>query len=138
MSRLGQLYELQGLYSQAEPLFQQAIAIREKQQGAESPHVAGELKNLAGLYQSQNKLEQSEDLYKQSLVIYEQSVGYDREAYVKALKSYASLLRRRQRSGEAERLEERAKAVLKRLSLESQSQGKTAADVPLAPVAPVP
>ncbi|MFZ1820026.1 MAG: tetratricopeptide repeat protein, partial [Nitrospira sp.] len=91
-----------------------------------------------GLYQSQNKLEQSEDLYKQSLVIYEQSVGYDREAYVKALKSYASLLRRRQRSGEAERLEERAKAVLKRLSLESQSQGKTAADVPLAPVSPLP
>ena len=39
---------------------------------------------------------------------------------------------------EAERLEERAKSVLKRLSLESQSQGKTAADMPLAPVAPVP
>jgi len=54
------------------------------------------------------------------------------------LKSYASLLRRRQRSGEAERLEERAKAVLKRLSLESQSQGKTAADVPLPPVSPLP
>jgi tetratricopeptide (TPR) repeat protein len=100
--------------------------------------VAGELKNLASLYQAQNKLEQSEDLYKQALGIYEQAVGYDREAYVKTLKSYASLLRRRQRAGEAERLEERAKSVLKRLSLERQSQGKTAADLPLAPVSPLP
>ena len=59
MSRLGQLYELQGLYSQAEPLFQQAIAIREKQQGADNPHVAGELKNAPRLcIQSQNKLDQ--------------------------------------------------------------------------------
>lgn len=51
MSRLGQLYDLQGLYSQAEPLFQQAIAIREKRQGAENHHAADEIKNLAALYQ---------------------------------------------------------------------------------------
>ena len=78
-------------------------------------------------------MEQSEDLYKQALGIYEQAVGYDREAHATTLKSYAFLLRRKQRSGEAERLEEREKAVLKRLSLENQSRGKTAADIPPAP-----
>jgi tetratricopeptide (TPR) repeat protein len=127
------MYELQGLYSQAEPLFQQAIAIREKQNGAETPQVAGELKNLAGLYEAQNRLEQSEELYKQALGIYEHAVGPDREAYANTLKSYALLLRRKQRSGEADRLEERAKALLKRLSLENQNRGKTAADIPSRP-----
>jgi hypothetical protein len=45
------------------------------------------------------------------------------------LKSYASLLRRKQRGAEAERLEERAKSVLKRLSLETQHRGSTAGDL---------
>ena len=65
----------------------------------------------------------NEDLYKRALGIYEQAVGYDRDAYVKTLRimprSEAEAAIR-----EAERLEERAKSVLKRLSLESQSQGK--------------
>ena len=92
--------------------------------------MAIELNNLASLYQSQNRLDQSEEVYRRALGIFEKSAGQERQGYAKTLKSYASLLRRKQRTGEAERLEERAKSVLKRLSLENQNRGNTAGDLP--------
>ena len=43
-------------YSEARPLFERALAIREKALGAEHPDTATSLNNLAGLLQSQGDL----------------------------------------------------------------------------------
>ena len=52
---LAMLYNAQGKYGEAEPLFRRALAIAEKALGLEHPNVAASLNNLAGLYQAQGK-----------------------------------------------------------------------------------
>jgi Tetratricopeptide repeat len=44
------LYDNQGQYAKAEPLYQRPLAIREKALGPEHPDVAASLNNLAWLY----------------------------------------------------------------------------------------
>ncbi len=43
------LYEAQGRYAEAEPLFKRSLAIREKSLGREHPDVATSLENYADL-----------------------------------------------------------------------------------------
>src|SRR3989442_11214098 len=52
-NNLGELYRVQGKYSQAESLYQTALAILEKAQGPEDPDVATTLNNLGLLYRAQ-------------------------------------------------------------------------------------
>ena len=65
------LYHEQGEYADAEPLYQRALAIREKALGPEHPQVAQTLNNLAGLYREQGKYAKAEPLYQRSLDILE-------------------------------------------------------------------
>ncbi len=43
------LYEAQGKYAEAEPLYKRSLAIREKTLGSEHPQVATSLENYAAL-----------------------------------------------------------------------------------------
>ncbi len=56
LNNLGALYKIQGKLSQAVPVFQRAIAIREKALGADHPQVANSLNNLAVVYKTQGNL----------------------------------------------------------------------------------
>ena len=49
LNNLAGLYRAQGHYTEAEPLFQRSLAIREKALGPEHPHVAQSLENYAAL-----------------------------------------------------------------------------------------
>ena len=51
LNNLAVLYKTEGRYAKAEPLYQRALAIREKALGPEHPDVATSLNNLAALYQ---------------------------------------------------------------------------------------
>ena len=64
------MYESQGQYNDAEPLYLQSLDIRKRQLGNDHPHVATSLNNLALLYESQGKYLESENLAQQALVIY--------------------------------------------------------------------
>ncbi len=55
LSNLGGLYDAQGRYAEAEPLYKRALAIDEKALGPEHPHVATSLNNLALLYKTQSR-----------------------------------------------------------------------------------
>ncbi len=70
-------YDLQGRYSEAEPLLARSLSIIEKQLGADHPDVASSLNNLAGLYQSQGKYSEAEPLYLRSSEIFMQVLGQD-------------------------------------------------------------
>jgi tetratricopeptide (TPR) repeat protein len=74
---LAGLYDSQGKYKEAEPLYQQALALSQKLLGDDHPHVAQSLNNLAGLYYSQGKYKEAEPLYQQALNILEQRLGVD-------------------------------------------------------------
>jgi len=65
------LYQSQGRYSDAEPLYVRSLAISEQQLGADHPDVATSLNNLASLYQSQGRYSEAEPLYERSLLILE-------------------------------------------------------------------
>ncbi len=65
-NNLALLYNDQGLYAEAEPLYQRSLAIWEKALGPEHPQVATSLNNLALLYDAQGKYAEAEPLYKRS------------------------------------------------------------------------
>jgi tetratricopeptide (TPR) repeat protein len=69
------LYESQGRYNDAKPLFLQSLDIRKRQLGTDHPDFAQSLNNLALLYESQGKYLEAEDLAKQALIIYQNRLG---------------------------------------------------------------
>ena len=105
------LYKSQGRYEAAEPLYQRALAIREKVLGPDHPSVATSLDNLALLYKSQGRYETAEPLYKRALAVFEKALGPDHPDVATSLENYAALLRKTGREDEAAELEARAKAI---------------------------
>jgi tetratricopeptide (TPR) repeat protein len=83
LNNLAALYHNQGQYAKAEPLYQRALAIREKALGAEHPKVATSLNNLAALYHNQGQYAKAEPLYQRALAIYEKAGGYTRHAAIR-------------------------------------------------------
>ena len=55
LNNLADLYEGQGRYADAEPLYQRALAIREQAVGPNHPDVAASTNNLASLYQAERR-----------------------------------------------------------------------------------
>ena len=75
LNNLAGLYEAQGHYAEAEPLYQRSLVILEKALGPEHPHVAASLNNLAELYLAQGHYAQAEPRYKRALAIWEKALG---------------------------------------------------------------
>ena len=75
LNNLAALYDSQGQYEQAEPLYQRALGIKEKALGPDHPSTATSLNNLALLYKSQGQYEQAEPLYQRALGIREKALG---------------------------------------------------------------
>jgi tetratricopeptide (TPR) repeat protein len=95
-------------YAEAEPLYQRALAIREKALGPEHLHTARSLNNLALLYKSQGRDAEAEPLYQRSLAIREKALGPDHPNTSISLNNLASLYYSQDRDAEAEPLLQRA------------------------------
>ena len=63
LNNLAGLYEDQGKYAEAEPLYRRALAIQENALGPMHPHLAKSLNNLAGLYHAQGRYVEAEPLH---------------------------------------------------------------------------
>ena len=105
-----QLYN-QGRYSEAIPLAQRALAIREKTLGPDHPDVAQSLNLLANLYHAQGNYAGAESLYKGSLAIREKSLGSDHPLVADALSNLAILCSDQGRLADAERFYKRSLAI---------------------------
>ncbi len=81
------------LYKQAEPLYQRALSIREKQLGPEHPDTANSLNNLALLYQHQGDYAAAVSLLKHALSIREKRWGSEHSDTATVRENYAALLR---------------------------------------------
>jgi len=55
LNNLADLFERQGHYADAEPLYQRAVAIRERALGSDHPDLWTSLNNLAFLYQAEGR-----------------------------------------------------------------------------------
>ncbi|MBW4517949.1 MAG: tetratricopeptide repeat protein [Timaviella obliquedivisa GSE-PSE-MK23-08B] len=101
---LGRLYQDQGRYSEAEPLYLQALEIYQSQLGQDHPSTATSLNNLAGLYESQGRYSEAEPLYLQALEIRRSQLGQDHPDTAMSLNNLAELYRSQGRYSEAEPL----------------------------------
>jgi tetratricopeptide (TPR) repeat protein len=75
LNRAGSYFHGRGVYSEARPLLERALAIREKTVGPEDPDTATSLNNLASLLHSQGDLTGARSFYERALAINEKRFG---------------------------------------------------------------
>src|SRR4029077_19901244 len=96
----------QGRFSEALPLAQRALAIREKALPLDHPDVAVSLNNLAELYRAQGRYADAEPLgtraHKRALAIEEKALDPDHPDVAVLLNSLAELYRAQDRYADAE------------------------------------
>jgi tetratricopeptide (TPR) repeat protein len=108
--RLTELYQA-GRFSEAIPLADRALAIREKALGPDHPDVATSLNTLAELYREQGRYADAEPLYQRALAISEKARGPDHPDVATLLNNLAELYRAQVRYADAEPLDRRALAI---------------------------
>jgi CHAT domain-containing protein/Tfp pilus assembly protein PilF len=108
-------------YGKAEPLYQRALAIKEKVLGPEHPDVASSLYSLASLYVERGDYTKAEQFFQRARVIREKALGPEHPDVAFTLKGLAVLRVRRGDYTNAEPLYQRALAIMeKTLSADSQ------------------
>ena len=103
-----------GDYAKAEPLYQRALAIREKALGPEHPDVARSLNNLANLYHDRGDYAKAEPLYQRALAIREKSLGPEHPDVADSLNSLARLYVAKNDIAQAVTFQSRANAISER------------------------
>ncbi|WP_293044606.1 CHAT domain-containing protein [Moorena sp. SIO1F2] len=109
-----ELYQ-QGKYSEAIPLAERALGIRQQVLGEEHPDVATSLNNLAQLYSRQGRYQEAEPLYQQSLDLRKRLLGEEHPDVATSLNNLAVLYSRQGRYQEAEPLYQQSLDLRKRL-----------------------
>jgi CHAT domain-containing protein/Tfp pilus assembly protein PilF len=115
LNNLALLYKTQGRYTEAEPLFIQALDMRKKLLGAEHPDVATSLNNLALLYKTQGRYTEAEPLYIQALEMLKKLLGAEHPDVATSLNNLAELYSDQGRYTEAEPLYRQALEMYKKL-----------------------
>jgi tetratricopeptide (TPR) repeat protein len=81
----------QGQYSEAIPIAEKVLSIREKALGPEHPDLATSLNNLAELYEALGDYARAEPLFKRSLAIREKALGPEHPHTAQSLNNLAGL-----------------------------------------------
>ncbi|NEQ70120.1 MAG: CHAT domain-containing protein, partial [Symploca sp. SIO2D2] len=115
LNNLAGLYESQGRYEEAEPLYHQALEMRRRILGQEHRDVASSLNNLAFLYKSQGRYEEAEPLYRQALEMWRRLLGQEHPDVATSLNNLALLYKSQGRYKEAENLLRQALEMRRRL-----------------------
>jgi tetratricopeptide (TPR) repeat protein len=76
LDNLGDVFEAQGRYDDAEPLFRRGLAIREKALRPDHPDLADSLNRLAAVHRIQGRPASAEPLHRRALDILEQGTGH--------------------------------------------------------------
>ena len=105
------LLQDQGDLAAARPLYERALAIREKALGPEHPDTATSLNNLAVLLQDQGDLAAARPLYERALAIGEKALGPEHPDTATSLNNLALLLQEQGDLAAARPLYERALAI---------------------------
>jgi CHAT domain-containing protein/tetratricopeptide (TPR) repeat protein len=109
-ARMDELYR-GGKFSEAIPLAERVLAIREKALGPDHPDVARSLNNLAALYDLQGRYADAEPLYRRSLAIQDKALGPNHPDVARSLNNLALLYDNQGRYADAEPLYRRSLAI---------------------------
>ncbi len=113
LDNLAGLYHSQGRYSEAEPFYQEALAITKEQLGDNHPDTTVSLNNLALLYKSQGRYTEAEPLYQEALAIRREQLGDNHPSTATSLNNLAGLYYSQARYTEAEPLYRQALAIIR-------------------------
>ena len=114
-NQLAYFYNAQGKYTEAEPLFQRSLTIKEKVLGEDHPDVATSLNNLAALYEAQGKYTEAEPLYQRSLAIDKKVFGDDYPDVAIDLNNLAALYKAQGKYTEAEPLYQHSLSMMEKV-----------------------
>ena len=114
LNSLGGLFQDQGKYSEALPVFERALRIEEKTLGQDHPDIATSLNNLATLNFYLGANEMAESLYIRSLEIYENAYGKEHPFVATVLVNMVEFYEKTGRRGEAGIFAERLKQIQSR------------------------
>jgi hypothetical protein len=105
------MYENQGRFAEAEPLFRRALTIDERAFGSDRPNSGSALTNLAGLYLHQGRYAEAEPLIIRAIAIHEKSLGPNHPTVGADLSTLAQMYYLQGRYADAEPLIKRALAI---------------------------
>ncbi len=114
LDHLGTLYSKISEYPKAEPLYQQAMAIRKRTLGEEHPEYAANLNNLGWLYKEMGEYRKAEPLYLRAIEIRKRTLGENHLEYAGSLNNLAILYNSMGDYRKAEPLLTQAVAIRKR------------------------
>jgi tetratricopeptide (TPR) repeat protein len=115
LNNLADLYYNQGKYSEAEPLYLDALAMRKRLFTGDHPDVAQSLNNLGSLYKSQGKYGEAEPLYLNALEMRKRLFTGDYPDVANSLNNLAGLYYNQGKYSEAELLYLEALEMRRRL-----------------------
>ena len=104
LNKMGHYLYKRALFREARPLYERALAIREKALGSEHCDVAESLNNLAVLYNGQGKYSEEEQLLRRALGIWEKALPADHVEVAAGFGNLAESLRCQRKYDEAEGL----------------------------------
>lgn len=111
LERTGIYLRERASYVLAEPLFRQALSLREQQERPPSAALASGLNHLANLHYKQGTYEQAESLYQQALDVGEQLMGPHLSLICASCNGLATLYREQGKYTQAEQLYQRALGI---------------------------
>lgn len=111
LNNLARLYESEGRYGDAEPVYKRSLAILEKTLGPNHPAVATSLNNLAGVYQNEGRDADAEPLYKRALAIREKALGPNHPDVAISVNNLAGVYEDQGRDADAQPLYKRSLAI---------------------------
>ena len=100
-----------GKYTEALPLAQKSLALREKEFGPDDAHVAMPLNDLGTIHYNLGQYAVAEPLYKRALTIREKTLGQDHAEVATVLNNLGELYRVEERYAEAEPILKRSIAI---------------------------
>jgi len=111
LNQAGFYLKERGRYTDAKPLYERSLIIREKALGPEHLHVASSLNSLALLYKIEGRYAEAEPLQQRALAIYEKALGPEHPDVATSLDNLAELYRTQGQYAKAEPLQQRALAI---------------------------
>ncbi len=111
MNNLAALYNDQGRYDEAEPLYLETLETRKRVLGDDHPDTGISSHNLGCLYRDQGRHDESQRYFEHAQRIWEAKLGHDHPYVAENLAQWAALRRKTGDDAGAERMEARAKAI---------------------------
>ena len=115
LNRLGDIYLWQARYGDAEPLYNRALAIRERLLGPEDPAVAETLNGLGELRTYEGRYSDALTFFEQALSIRQKVLGVDNRYVTETVNDLGVFFEKGGKYETAEMLHERALAVREKL-----------------------